>query len=192
MTRQIPDYLILCGKTFMTDWAIPLPKKLEKYSRIVELSEEEQDRRLKEDERRCVDAYKKECEENPGVSIIEEESALEFLKSSACRRRWQGIWEVIGERLYIRSLYGRFNLIGEGPLEATWFSGVIHIPVQRSAFDGPVSGEYCVMENYAIGVNQGRVTISPALMAIAAQKEQARNMLTILLNPGTGGNDGGI
>jgi len=48
--------------------------------------------------------------------------------STACWRGYQGTWEIKDGRFFLVDLRGRFQLKGEGPLLADWFSGVIRIP----------------------------------------------------------------
>ncbi len=51
-----------------------------------------------------------------------------FIFSTACWRRYQGIWEIKDDQLYLVGLRGRFQL-GEGePILADWFSGVLCVP----------------------------------------------------------------
>jgi hypothetical protein len=50
-----------------------------------------------------------------------------FLYSTACWRRYQGTWEIRDGRFSLTRLRGRFKLLGEGPLFADWFSGVLRI-----------------------------------------------------------------
>jgi hypothetical protein len=51
-----------------------------------------------------------------------------ILRSTACWRRYQGTWEVREGLIYLKSLAGRFALIGSEPLFAEWFSGVLRVP----------------------------------------------------------------
>lgn len=56
------------------------------------------------------------------------EEADRFCYSTACWRRYQGTWEIAGGRFSLVGLRGRYRLVGNGPLFAEWFSGVIRIP----------------------------------------------------------------
>jgi hypothetical protein len=51
-----------------------------------------------------------------------------ILHSTACWRGYQGAWQIRDERFYLTGLRGRFRLVGEEPLLADWFSGVLRIP----------------------------------------------------------------
>lgn len=48
--------------------------------------------------------------------------------STACWRGYVGTWELREGLFYLLGLTGRYKLIGDGPLLADWFSGVIRIP----------------------------------------------------------------
>jgi hypothetical protein len=51
-----------------------------------------------------------------------------MLFSTACWRHYQGTWEIRDRRFYLKALRGRFQLRGDGPLLADWFSGALRIP----------------------------------------------------------------
>jgi hypothetical protein len=76
------------------------------------------------------------CPELPAHPRIEEidrtadpiEEAERFCYSTACWRRYQGTWEIAGGRFSLVGLVGRYRLLGDAPLFAEWFSGVIRIP----------------------------------------------------------------
>lgn len=62
----------------------------------------------------------------PDQSADDEEDFI--LGSTACWRRYQGVWEIREGRLYLVDLRGCFRL-GEGePIFAEWFSGILRIP----------------------------------------------------------------
>ena len=48
--------------------------------------------------------------------------------STACWRGYLGTWEVRGGRLYLVSVIGRYEMLGDEPLFAEWVSGVLIIP----------------------------------------------------------------
>ncbi len=48
--------------------------------------------------------------------------------STACWRGYQGTWEIRGGRFYLVGLRGRYELRGEGPVFADWFTGALRIP----------------------------------------------------------------
>ncbi len=54
-----------------------------------------------------------------------------ILFSTACWRRYQGSWEVKGGRFYLTGLRGLYRLVGDEPLMADWFTGMIRIPKGR-------------------------------------------------------------
>lgn len=50
------------------------------------------------------------------------------VSSTACWRRYIGTWEIKEGRFYLVRLEGRYRLIGDEPLLADWFTGVLRIP----------------------------------------------------------------
>lgn len=50
-----------------------------------------------------------------------------YLFSTACWRRYQGTWEIKEGRFYLVALRGRYQLRGEEPLFAGWFTGVLRV-----------------------------------------------------------------
>ena len=86
------------------------------------------------------------CPEIPEHPRIKERSKEEFLDfvnkletrdqtpgyipllSTACWRRYIGTWEIKENRLYLVDVLGRFELLGDEPLFADWFSGTLRIP----------------------------------------------------------------
>jgi hypothetical protein len=51
-----------------------------------------------------------------------------ILFSTACWRRYQGSWEVKDGRFYLTGLRGLYQLAGDEPLLADWFTGILRIP----------------------------------------------------------------
>jgi hypothetical protein len=56
------------------------------------------------------------------------EDVPSFVFSTACWRRYIGTWEVKGGRLYLVSLKGLSEMVGEGPIPADWVSGWLRVP----------------------------------------------------------------
>jgi hypothetical protein len=48
--------------------------------------------------------------------------------STACWRGYIGTWEIKDGKFYLVSLRGRYKLLGEEPVLADWFTGVLVIP----------------------------------------------------------------
>lgn len=48
--------------------------------------------------------------------------------STACWRGYVGSWEVRGGLLYLTRVVGRYEMLGDEPIFADWFSGVLSIP----------------------------------------------------------------
>ena len=68
---------------------------------------------------------------HPRVAEASEEkqkAASPIIFSTACWRRYRGTWDVRDGRLALIALEGRYELKGEGPLPADWFSGVLMVP----------------------------------------------------------------
>jgi hypothetical protein len=51
-----------------------------------------------------------------------------ILSSTSCWRGYHGTWEIKSGRFYLVGLRGRFRLLGDEPLLADSFSGVLRIP----------------------------------------------------------------
>src|SRR5262245_15493283 len=70
-------------------------------------------------------------EGHPRIAVASEEkqrAAPGILFSTACWRQYRGSWEIKDGRLSLIAVEGRFELLGEGPLFADWFSGVLRVP----------------------------------------------------------------
>ncbi len=52
----------------------------------------------------------------------------EWIFSSACWRRYRGTWEIKDGRLYLVRLQGIYKLVGDDPIPADWFAGVLRVP----------------------------------------------------------------
>lgn len=98
MTAQIPELLILNEEETSMTFCPSLPVG---HPRVVEASTDPNER-------------------EEGDSFI--------LYSTACWRQYRGTWEIKDGKFYLVSLQGRFRLLGEEPLLADWFTGVIRIP----------------------------------------------------------------
>lgn len=51
-----------------------------------------------------------------------------IFSSTACWRQYVGTWEIKDNRFYLVELNGRFNLVGNTPVLADWFTGTLRIP----------------------------------------------------------------
>jgi hypothetical protein len=68
---------------------------------------------------------------HPRVAVAPEElqkAASRIVFSTACWRRYRGTWEIRDGRLSLIALEGRYELKGDGPLPADWFSGLLNVP----------------------------------------------------------------
>lgn len=98
MTAQIPERLILNGEQTSMTFCPPLPIG---HPRIIETDLQ-------------------------AGTVNKEDSHI--LYSTACWRQYQGSWEIKDGYFYLIGLRGRFQLSGDDPLLADWFTGVIRIP----------------------------------------------------------------
>jgi len=55
-------------------------------------------------------------------------SGSPFIFSTACWRRYLGTWEVRDGRFYLIEVTGSYQLAGNEPLFADWFSGTLRVP----------------------------------------------------------------
>ena len=59
---------------------------------------------------------------------IQKVPAENFAFSTAYWRQYEGTWKIKYKRFYLVDIYGCYSLLGEEPLFADWFSGVLRIP----------------------------------------------------------------
>ncbi|MBX3061336.1 MAG: hypothetical protein KF726_00070 [Anaerolineae bacterium] len=59
---------------------------------------------------------------------IKDEPHHPFIFSTACWRRYVGTWEIRDWQFYLVKLVGIYKVIGDEPIPATWFTGVIRVP----------------------------------------------------------------
>lgn len=101
MTAQFHEKLILEGKETSIAFCPPIPTD---HPRIKMYSNEEMNQRIKKGKM----------------------NALVF--SSACWRGYFGTWELKDGKLYLMSVDGRFDIIGDEPIFADWVTAVLRIP----------------------------------------------------------------
>lgn len=51
-----------------------------------------------------------------------------LIGSTACWRGYIGTWEIENGQFYLVDIVGRYKMVGQDPIFADWFSGVIRIP----------------------------------------------------------------
>lgn len=51
-----------------------------------------------------------------------------IMASTACWRQYQGSWAIDDDRFYLLSVAGVWELKGDEPLLADWFTGVLRVP----------------------------------------------------------------
>jgi hypothetical protein len=76
---------------------------------------------------------------------------------SACWREYVGTWEIKDSRFYLIHLEGRYNLVGDGPLFADWFTGVLRIPRGEVLFYVHMGFETVCEEELLIEIENGVV-----------------------------------
>ncbi|MFO7593797.1 MAG: hypothetical protein R6X15_07130 [Pseudomonadota bacterium] len=65
----------------------------------------------------------------PRIAVLgPEEADFDMFDRTDCYRGYIGTWEVRFERLYLVGIEGMYRLVGDKPLFADWFSGVLMIP----------------------------------------------------------------
>lgn len=77
---------------------------------------------LPEDHPRIVELSREE---------IKRENIHPMIFSTACWRQYVGTWEVKNGQFYLVHLTGKYKILGDDPIPADWFSGVLKIPVGK-------------------------------------------------------------
>ena len=101
MTAQAHEKLILEGKATSMAFCPPIPTN---HPRIRSLSPDEVQKG------------------------IEAGTISNFIYSTACWREYIGTWELKDGRFYLVSINGVYQVEGDDPIFADWFSGVLRIP----------------------------------------------------------------
>ncbi len=65
---------------------------------------------------------------HPRILAGDPRKARGVLVSTACWRGYQGTWEIVDGLFYLVGLEGRYQLAGDEPLFADWFSGTLRVP----------------------------------------------------------------
>jgi len=61
--------------------------------------------------------------------MLDEECDLNtIIFSTGCCRAYIGTWSIVDNRFFLVRLEGKYRLVGDEPLFADWFSGVLRIP----------------------------------------------------------------
>jgi len=101
MTAQIHEKLIIDGKAYTMAFCPPLPPDS---SEIVEV------------------------ESSIVRKDVKDQKLPRTIFSTACWRGYIGTWEIKDKKLYLNEIVGRYRKLGNQPLFADWFSGVLRIP----------------------------------------------------------------
>jgi hypothetical protein len=104
---------------------------------------------------------------HPRVVFLSREQALEkggrdvsYIFSTACWRRYRGTWKIEDGKFWLVALAGSFELTGEGPLLADWFSGVLNIPRGERIRYVHMGFESLYEENLLLTIEEGVVVSS--------------------------------
>jgi len=57
-----------------------------------------------------------------------EKDHRKYTHCTACWREYVGTWEIEDEKFYLLNVKGRYKIVGETPIFADWFNGVLRIP----------------------------------------------------------------
>jgi hypothetical protein len=140
MTAQIQEILVLDGQQMGMAFCPPLP------------SSERQARGLSDDEKEAArkGAWRRLA---PAAG-----RASDILGSTACWRRYRGTWEIIGDRLYLMHVESAREMMGELPLFADWFTGVLRVPVGEMQLYVHMGFGSVYESEIHIRVERGRIT----------------------------------
>jgi hypothetical protein len=89
--------------------------------------------------------------------ITSGDPALTRYASTACARGYKGTWKIEDGRFYLVGLEGRWQLAGDEPLFAEWYSGTLRIPRGKlvSYVHGGFASQY--EQDLLVRVEKGRV-----------------------------------
>lgn len=59
---------------------------------------------------------------------IVEENVNDLIFSTACWRRYVGTWAIMDGCLYLVGISGRYKIVGDEPIFADWFTGLLRFP----------------------------------------------------------------
>lgn len=106
------------------------------------------------------------------VPLWEREEAVDaVIDSTACWRQYIGTWEIRDGRLYLRSIHGRYAVVGDEEIWASWYSGELHVRGTETERP-PHAAEG---DDLVFTVRQGLVTETRRVSALReARREDAR------------------
>lgn len=70
-------------------------------------------------------------EDHPRLKLLDSEKVEEsdfIVFSTACWRNYIGTWEIKDGKFYLKGIRGIYRMIGDEPILADWYSGVLRIP----------------------------------------------------------------
>ncbi|MEJ5376865.1 MAG: hypothetical protein WHX93_09825 [bacterium] len=104
-------------------------------------------------------------EDHPRIVQLTEEEMKELdlpylLFSSACWRGYIGHWEIKDGRFYLRKIAGCYKVIGDEPIFADWFSGIIKVPKGKLLHYVHMEFESVFEQELHIAIEKGKVVSS--------------------------------
>lgn len=91
---------------------------------------------------------------------IEKENTRPSVVSTACWRGYVGTWKIKNGLFYLVSITGRYRIIGNDPILADWFSGVIRIPQGKLLHYVHMGFESVYEEEVHVKIEKGKVVES--------------------------------
>jgi hypothetical protein len=141
MTAQVHETLVLDGRRTGMAFCPPLP------------SASRQMQGLSDDEKEAarVGLWQQ-------LAPAAKDGSDSITSSTACWRRYRGTWEIIDDRLYLMHVAGRFERLGDLPLLADWFTGVLCVPDGKELLYVHMGYGSVYERELHIRVERGRVT----------------------------------
>ncbi len=104
-------------------------------------------------------------EDHPRIVKLTEEEMKELdlpylLFSTACWRGYIGHWEIKDGRFYLRKIAGCYKVIGDEPIFADWFSGIIKVPKGKLLHYVHMEFESVFEQELHIAIEKGKVVSS--------------------------------
>lgn len=94
---------------------------------------------------------------------VPEEPEDAVIDSTACWRQYIATWEIRDGRLYLRSIRGRYAMLGGQEIWASWYSGELHVHDDHSMRPSSTAcGDLLLTVRDGIVTNARRVSDMPA------------------------------
>ncbi len=76
------------------------------------------------------------------IKLNDREVRPDITQSTACWRGYIGTWEIIGDKLYLIALRGKYKMLSSVPIIANWYTGTITIPTGKEIDTKTYSSAY--------------------------------------------------